>query len=52
MVGNDFLFDMSASSIGIKTWMIDNYQSNLEFKEKYSVDYKGSLVELYNLLNK
>ena len=51
MVGNDFLYDGSASLVGIKTWIIDNNRSHTEFKDKFKIDYEGSLEELLTRVN-
>jgi FMN phosphatase YigB (HAD superfamily) len=50
MVGNDFLYDMSASSVGIMTWMIDKSQDNREHKGKFKVDFEGSLNNLLQIV--
>jgi FMN phosphatase YigB (HAD superfamily) len=46
MVGNDYFFDMAASKLGIKTWMTDNYRGHPEYKDKFRIDYQGSLEQL------
>jgi len=46
MVGNDYLFDMAAAEVGMKTWLIDKYLGNDEHKDKFRIDYRGSLNEL------
>lgn len=51
MVGNDYLYDGSASQVGIKTWIVDYNQSHLEYKDKFQIDYEGSLEELLVRLN-
>ncbi|MHA2278756.1 MAG: HAD family hydrolase [Candidatus Kariarchaeaceae archaeon] len=51
MVGNDFLYDGSASQVGIKTWIVDFNQSHLEYKDKFQIDHVGSLDELFKLIN-
>ncbi|OLS23870.1 MAG: Pyrophosphatase PpaX [Candidatus Heimdallarchaeota archaeon LC_2] len=51
MVGNDFLYDGSASLVGIKTWIIDNNRSHLEYKDKLQIDYEGSLEDLLIRIN-
>ncbi len=48
MVGNDMLYDMSASTVGIKTWLVDKNHDNIEYKDKFRVDYNGSLGMLIN----
>ena len=48
MIGNDFLYDGSASRVGIKTWIVNINQSNLEYKNKFHIDYEGSLEELFD----
>ena len=50
MIGNDYLYDMSASNVNMSTWMTDRYQSHLEYKGKYAVNYEGSLLDLLNKL--
>lgn len=48
MVGNDYIFDMAASAVGMTTWMIDKFQGNVEFKGKYKVDVEAPLSDLLN----
>jgi FMN phosphatase YigB (HAD superfamily) len=50
MVGNDYLYDMSASSVGITTWMIDKNQDNVAHKGKFKVDFEGSLETLLQII--
>jgi len=52
MVGNDYLYDMSASKVGIKTWLVDEYEGNKEYEGKFHIDYRGSLDELHSELLK
>jgi len=49
MVGNDYLYDMSAKKLGMQTWMIDEFQGNTEYKDKFTIDMTGSLAELLSL---
>jgi FMN phosphatase YigB (HAD superfamily) len=51
MVGNDYLFDMSAKLVGISTFMVDTNQTNSEYREKFKPDKEGSLDDLLKLLN-
>ncbi len=51
MVGNDFLFDMAAAQVGMKTWMIDRYQGNTDSEGMFNIDYKGSLAELLDRIS-
>ncbi|MCE7735190.1 MAG: HAD family hydrolase [Candidatus Heimdallarchaeota archaeon] len=51
MVGNDYLYDGSASQVGIKTWIVDFNQSHLDYKDKFQIDYEGSLEELLVRIN-
>lgn len=50
MVGNDYLLDMAASAIGIKTWLVDKNLDHQEFAGKYHIDYNGSLYSLINFI--
>lgn len=47
MVGNSYLYDMAASKLGIKTWMVDTNQEGMDYKNAFKVDYEGSLNKLY-----
>lgn len=51
MVGNDYLYDGSASQVGIKTWIVNFNQSHLEYKDKFQIDYEGSLEDLLVRIN-
>lgn len=51
MVGNDYMYDGSASQVGIKTWIVDKNISHLEYRDKYQIDYEGSLEELLVKVN-
>lgn len=52
MVGNDCLYDMSAKSVGIRTWLTDKYRGNEEYQGKYEIDYEGSLTKLIQAISK
>ncbi len=52
MVGNDYLLDLSAKSVGIHTWLTDKYHHNEEFKGKFQIDYSGSLSDLLHYIEK
>ncbi|MCY3410951.1 MAG: HAD family hydrolase [Candidatus Heimdallarchaeota archaeon] len=52
MVGNSFLYDAGASQVGIKTWIIDKNQDHLQYKDKFSINYEGSMKELFDELSK
>lgn len=46
MVGNDYLFDGSASVLGIKTWIIDRFLGNVDKKGYFTIDNEGPLSSL------
>ncbi len=50
MIGNDYLYDLSAKKLGISTWMTPQNQSNLEYKDKMSPDFELPLLELLDFL--
>lgn len=43
MVGNHYLYDLSAKGVGIKTWLIDKNLLGDEHRGKYDIDYQGSI---------
>ncbi len=51
MVGNHYLYDMSAKGVGIKTWMIKKNQLGEEYKDKFQIDYQGPMSQLVDLIN-
>ncbi len=51
MVGNDYLYDGSASQVGIKTWIVDINRSHSDYRDKFQIDYEGSLKELLDRVN-
>ncbi len=50
MVGNDFLYDNAAKSVGIKTWMTDTHQTNTDHPNAIPPDHVGNLKELLGIL--
>ena len=50
MVGNDYLYDMSAKLTGITTYLIDKNTAGLEYKEKFPPDYHGTFVQLLEFI--
>lgn len=44
MVGNDVLDDLSASNLGIKTYLIDNHLVN-KYNKEINSDYQGSYLD-------
>ena len=51
MVGNDMQEDMSASAIGIKTFLVEDWLID-RGAPQYEPDYRGSLEEFYDFLRK
>lgn len=51
MVGNHYLYDMSAKGVGIKTWMIERNRLGEEYKGKFEIDYQGPMSELVEIIN-
>ncbi len=52
MVGNHYLFDMAAKAVGIKTWLIDKNIDGFEYKDKFTIDFQGSIKQLIDEINK
>ncbi|MHA2249984.1 MAG: HAD family hydrolase [Candidatus Kariarchaeaceae archaeon] len=52
MVGNDYLFDMGASKVGIHTWLTNKYRENEKYAEQFKINYEGSLVQLIEFIQK
>ncbi|MHA2252714.1 MAG: HAD family hydrolase [Candidatus Kariarchaeaceae archaeon] len=50
MVGNDYLFDMSAAQVGIKTWLANEFTDNEMYKDRFPINFEGSLTDLISFL--
>lgn len=50
MVGNDYLYDMSASALGIQTFLVSHYQTNPEYRAKFKPKFEGTLDDLLKLI--
>ena len=51
MVGNDYLYDMSAKEVGIRTWMINKHRLHEEHKDRFEIDYQGPMSQLVDIIN-
>lgn len=49
MIGNDVLDDTSASKIGIKTYLVNDYLIN-RYNQEVKADYEGSYEDLYEFI--